>query len=273
MKAASIALCLAAAATVAAGLFLPSIAARAFDPNALWNIVHDRCVPNQLQRSDPKPCVEVDLKNGVERGYAVLKDIRGTTQHLLIPTQRIAGIESAALLAPDAENYFADAWNARGFVEKAAGQALPIDTLGLAVNSVRARTQNQLHIHIDCIRPDVRATLIKLRAGIGASWAPLAEPVGGYGYWAMRVMGPALAGANPFKLLAERVPGARADMKLRTLVVAGMRFEGGAPGFVILEDRADLLHFDFAAGARLQDHDCALARGLRAKPADAAGAR
>jgi CDP-diacylglycerol pyrophosphatase len=245
---------------VAGGVLLLSVAARAFDPNALWNIVHGECVPNQLARADPKPCVEVDLKNGVERGYAVIKDIRGTTQYLLMPTQRIVGIESPALLAPDAENYFADAWNARGFVEKAVGRALPIDTLSLAVNSVLARTQNQLHIHIDCLLPDVRATLIRQRASIGASWAPLAEPVGGFGYWAMRVMGPVL-GDNPFKLLAQGVPGARADMKLRTLVVAGMRFEGDAPGFVILQDRADLLHFNFAAGARLQDHDCALAQG------------
>jgi CDP-diacylglycerol pyrophosphatase len=257
---------------MAIGLSLPSITARAFDPNALWNIVNGECVPNQLAHGDPKPCVEVDLKSGVERGHAVLKDIRGATQFLLIPTQRIVGIESPALLAPDAENYFADAWNARGFVEKAAGHALPIDTLSLAVNSVLARTQNQLHIHIDCIRPDVRATLIKLRASIGRSWAPLAEPVGGYGYSAMRVMGPALDEANPFKLLADGVPGARADMKLRTLVVVGMRFEADAAGFVILQDRADLAHLDFAAGARLQDHDCALV-GDKAKPADAAGAR
>jgi CDP-diacylglycerol pyrophosphatase len=245
---------------MAIGLLLPGIAARAFDPNALWNIVHGECVPNQLAHGDPKPCVDVNLRNGVERGYVVLKDIRGATQYLLIPTQRIVGIESPALLAPDAENYFADAWNARGFVEKAAGHALPIDALSLAVNSVLARTQNQLHIHIDCIRPDVRATLIKLRASIGTSWAPLAEPVGGYGYSAMRVMGPSLDGANPFRLLADGVPGARADMKLRTLVVVGMRFESDAPGFVVLQDRADVLHVDFAAGARLQDRDCALAQ-------------
>jgi CDP-diacylglycerol pyrophosphatase len=260
MRALSIASCLAAAAGVALWVLLPSMTAQAFDPSALWNIVNGECVPNQLAHGDPKPCVEVDLKNGVEHGYAVLKDIRGATQYLLLPTRRIGGIESLLLLAPDAENYFADAWDTRGFVERAAGHALPIDTLSLAVNSVRARTQNQLHIHIDCIRPDVRATLIKLRASIGTTWAPLAEPVGGYSYSAMRVMGPALAGANPFKLLADGVPGARADMKLRTLVVAGMRFEDDAPGFVILEDRADLARFDFGAGARLQDHDCALAK-------------
>jgi CDP-diacylglycerol pyrophosphatase len=272
MRAASIARTIAGVAAVALGLFLPSLAAQAYDPNAIWTIVHDKCVPNQLAHGDPKPCAEVDLQNGVEHGYAVLKDLHGPTQYLLIPTQRIVGIESPELLAPDAANYFADAWNARGFVEKALGRALPIDALSLAVNSKLARTQNQLHIHIDCIRPDVRATLIKLRPSIGYAWAPLAEPVGGYGYWAMRAAGASLAGHDPFKLLAEGVAGARDDMQLRTLVVVGMHFENDAPGFVILQDRADLLHLNFGAGARLQDHDCALARDA-ARPADAAGVR
>ena len=259
MRAGSIAPYVAAAAAVA-GFLLPSLAAHAYDPNAIWKIVHDRCVPNQLERSNPKPCAEVNVQNGVEHGYAVLKDLHGATQYLLIPTQRIVGIESPELLAPDAANYFADAWNARSFVEKALGHALPIDVLSLAVNSKLARTQNQLHIHIDCIRPDVHATLNKLRAGISYAWTPLAEPVGGSHYWAMRVMGPSLAGHDPFKLLAGGVAGARDDMQLRTLVVVGMRFENDAPGFVILQDRADLLHLNFAAGARLQDHDCALGR-------------
>jgi CDP-diacylglycerol pyrophosphatase len=258
MRTLSIASCVAAAAAI--GLLLPSLAARAYDPNALWTIVHDKCVPNQLAHGDPKPCAEVNLQNGAEHGYAVLKDLHGATQYLLIPTQRIVGIESPALLAPDAANYFADAWNARSFVEKALGRALPIDALSLAVNSKLARTQNQLHIHIDCIRRDVRATLNKLRTSIGRAWAPLAEPVGGYGYWAMRVMGASLAGHDPFKLLAMGVAGASEDMQLRTLVVVGMRFEDDAPGFVILQDRADVLHFNFGAGARLQDHDCALAQ-------------
>jgi len=45
-------------------------------------------------------------------------------------------------------------------------------------------------------------------------------------------------------------------MKTRTLVVIGMLFDGAMPGFVILTDRIDPLHLDFAAGARLEDHTC-----------------
>jgi CDP-diacylglycerol pyrophosphatase len=248
----------AAVAAVAAVLLLwPTAATRAFDPSALWNIVHEKCVPNQQEHSDPKPCVAVDLTSGVEHGYAVLKDANGPTQYLLLPTARIVGIEGPALRAPDATNYFAAAWDARRFVEKSLGHDLPVDRVGLAVNSVLARTQNQLHIHIDCIRADVRTTLARLRSSIGASWAPLGEPLNGHPYQAIRVMGPALDGHNPFKLLADGLPGARDSMKTRTLVVVGMLFDGAAPGFVILTDRIDPLHLDFAAGARLEDHACA----------------
>lgn len=248
------------AAALAAALALPS-AALAFNPNALWNIVHEECVPNQLAHGDPKPCVQVDLKGGADQGYAVLKDRIGSSQFLLIPTKRIVGIEDPALLLPDAVNYFADAWQARSFVEKALGRAMPIDALSLAVNSILARTQNQLHIHIDCIRPDVRATLAAAGATIGEHWTPLAGGIDGHPYLAMRVLGANLDGHNPFKLLADGVPGAAADMRQRTLAVVGTQFEGRGPGFVILEDRTDLLHADFAAGARLQDRACALAHG------------
>jgi len=252
--------CVAVVAVAAAALVLPAATARVFDPSALWNIVHGQCVPNQKEHGDPKPCVEVDLKDGVDQGFAVLKDINGKTQFLLIPTARIVGIESPELQEPGATNYFAAAWQARSFVEKALGHDLPRDNVGLAVNSVLARSQNQLHIHVDCVRADVRATLARLRSSIGDKWAPLSEPVGGHPYWAMRVMGTTLDGHNPFKLLADGLPGARANLKMRTLVVVGMQFEGDAPGFVLLADRVNPLLFDFGAGARLEDHACALAR-------------
>jgi CDP-diacylglycerol pyrophosphatase len=247
------------ATTVLATLLLlwPTATTHAFDPSALWNIVNDKCVPNQQQHGDPAPCAAVDLKGGVEHGYVVLKDNNGPTQYLMLPTARIVGIEGPALQAPGATNYFAAAWDARRFVEKSLGHDLPVDRVGLAVNSILARTQNQLHIHIDCIRPDVRATLARLQSSIGTNWGALAEPLNGHSYQVMRVMGPTLDGHDPFKLLADGVPGARDSMRTRTLVVVGMLFDGDKPGFVILTGHIDPLHLDFAAGARLEDHTCA----------------
>src|SRR4051794_10314769 len=70
----------------------------AADPSALWNIDNGQCVPHMRQSNDPAPCSIVDLA----AGYVVLKDIVGATQFLLMPTARISGIESPAVLAPDA---------------------------------------------------------------------------------------------------------------------------------------------------------------------------
>ncbi len=242
------------------GLLALSSGARSADPNALWNIVHGRCLPDMRQHGDPRPCVEVNLERGVAAGYAVLKDIRGATQFLLIPTPRVSGIECPSLRTPRASNYFADAWQARTFVEKALARKMPRDTLSLAVNSQLARSQNQLHIHIDCIRADVRDALQRERFAIGRRWTPLPILLAGHRYRAIRVAGSSLGGQNPFKLLAWGVPGARADMGYHTLVVVGMWFAPYVPGFVVLDDRADPANGDNAGGEELQDHACALGR-------------
>lgn len=247
---------IAAASAVLVGLLLTVLAARSADPNALWNIVHGQCVPDMEQHGNPKPCAEVDLTNG----FAILKDIRGASQFLLIATARVSGIESPALLAPDAANYFDEAWKARSFAEQALGRAMPRDALSLAINSQYGRTQQQLHIHIDCIRADVRDALRGERDHIGDQWTLLAEPLAGHRYSALRVTGDTLAGHNPFELLARGIPGAGADMALYTLVVAGMQFDADRPGFVILAHRADLANGDRGSGEELQDHACALAR-------------
>ena len=85
----------------------------AADPDALWYIISEQCVPDQQQAHSPKPCALVDLA----AGYVVLKDRDGNTQFLVMPTARITGIESPAILAPDAPNYWQDAWDARRFVD------------------------------------------------------------------------------------------------------------------------------------------------------------
>lgn len=235
------------------------LTAHSANPNALWEIVYGECVPDQLDHRNPKPCAEVDLTHGIADGFAVLKDIRGASQFLLIPTQRIGGIESRSLLKPGAVNYFDAAWTARSFAEKALGRAMPRDTLSLVINSQFGRTQNELHIHIDCIAADVRDVLRRQRDRIGDQWKELDEPLNGHRYYAMRVMGETLAGHDPFTLLAQGIPDAKADMAPYTLVVAGMEFDGDKPGFVILAHRADLARGDHGSGEELQDHACALA--------------
>ena len=236
------------------------------DPNALWTIVHDQCVPDQEASSDPAPCSLVDLDAGERHGYTVLKDLVGATQFLVIPTDRISGIESPAVLEPDATDYFAAAWRASSFVDARAGVDIPRDWMSLAVNSAVARTQNQLHIHVDCVRADVRETLSQHVADVGSDWAPFPEPLRGHPYLAMAVEGENLDAANTVQLLAERVRGARDDMGLETLVVVGTYLGNGQPGFILLAGRADPATGNLGAGEELQDHTtCPPPRGQWAK--------
>jgi CDP-diacylglycerol pyrophosphatase len=244
------------AAALAATIAASALPACAAEPDALWNIVSGQCVPNQQARHDPGPCLSVDLA----AGYAVLKDQSGATQVLVIPTTRISGIESPLLLGDATPNFFADAWKARHEVEQLAHREIPREDIALAVNSVYARTQDQLHIHVDCLRPDVRDALNTVADRIGPKWAPLDVTLAGHRYRALRVDGEDLDGHDPFKLLADGDPKARAEMALETLVVAGAVFADGSPGFILLGDRADLAARDPAAGESLMDHGCRVLR-------------
>lgn len=229
------------------GAFLPVLAG---DPNALWRIVHGRCVPHWRQAGDPAPCLAVG------RGYAVLKDREGVAQLLLIPTSRVAGMESPALLDPSAPNYWAPAWAARARLADRLPRPPARDEVGLAINSAVGRSQNQLHIHVDCLRPDIRAALQDDLAAIGPRWTKLAAPLAGHAYWGMRLAGAEVGRRDPFHLLAEGMPGARRDMAHWTLVLVGTTLPDGRPGFLLLADHARLAAGDRASGEELLDHTC-----------------
>jgi CDP-diacylglycerol pyrophosphatase len=197
----------------------------------------------------------VDLDGGVDHGFVLLKDRDGATQILLMPTAKITGIESRVILLPDATNYFADAWLAVPRLNPLVHRDLPRDDVSLAINSISGRSQNQLHIHIDCIDATVRDTLHQLASEIGDQWAPLSEKLAGHQYLAMRAFGEQID-KNPFRLLADGVPGAAADMAHQTLVVTGMVMPDGSPGFILLTDHADPTTGDRGSGEELQDHAC-----------------
>jgi len=250
----------AAICACAAFLVLPADGAQRDLPrNTLWEVVHNLCVPGQSEHHNPKPCLQVNLDGGIESGFAVLPDPRGGAQFLLIPTTRISGIESPIVRGPHATNYFADAWEVRTYLNKALHQTLPRDGIGLAINSAVSRSQDQLHIHLSCIRADILETLHKNEGKIGEQWALLNVALFGHYYIAMWVTGDQLRPYNPFRLLAERLPDAARDMGNRTLVVVGLTRSDGTKGFVILADRVNKERGDLAFGEGLLDHACRIA--------------
>jgi len=231
-------------------IFLGSTGPSSADPDALWRIVSSQCVLNTA------PCAKVDSPGH----YAILKDQRGIAQHLLIPTDKVTGIESSALLDPATPNFFAAAWAEKGATDARLPHPLPRDSVSLAVNAQNARSQNQLHIHIDCLSVEARDALKAVAAKVGRQWAPLADPVAGHHFMAIRVDGEGLGSFNPFIALAKTLTNPAVEMASRNLVVVGADFVEG-PGFLVLSDVAQAKIFGilgYAGGEDVQDHTCAI---------------
>jgi len=189
--------------------------------NALWQVVNAGC--NQGLPLAPS------LQCYPARGDAVLKDICGATHYLLIPTARRVGIESPQLLLDDEPDYFGDAWAARDRVIAASGRTqVGSDELGLAVNSRWGRSQDQLHIHIDFVRPEVRDAIRQwLRQGASSPRIELF----GHAYHIVHVE--SLQRPSPFQTAAAGATTQQREMN--TIAVVG----DGASGFYVLGGHVD----------------------------------
>jgi CDP-diacylglycerol pyrophosphatase len=227
------------------------------DSMALWRIVHDACVPHIEAGDGPKPCETVDLNDGVGEGVAILKDLVGVAQMLAIPTRRITGIEDPQMLAPDAPPVFAGGWKAKALVEARLGRTLPRGAIALAINSKWARSQEQLHVHVDCVSKPVATALADYRPAFDDHWRAMTVPLAGRIYFARRLDSADLRDAAPLRLLADGVEGAKANMGAYSLAAVGATFDG-KPGFILLADSFSLEGGGHAED--VQDHDCEIAR-------------
>lgn len=245
------------AATLAVALALAAIAAQPAraDRLALWNIVHGQCAAHAEAGQGPAPCERIDLAHGDDQGVALLKDLVGVAQFLAIPTRRVTGVEDPFVLDPAAPDYFAFAWSARDALAARLGSTLPREDVSIAINSAFARSQDQLHLHLDCLDKDVAAILQRDLGSFDETWRPMAEPLKGRVYWARRVVSDDLSGVRPLALLADGVPDAKTHMADESLIAIGARF-AGKPGFALLADRAELTQGGHAED--LQDHNCAV---------------
>jgi CDP-diacylglycerol pyrophosphatase len=236
--------------------------------NELWKIVHESCTVNMQLSHNPAPCVSIDLTGGEAKGFAILKDKVGNTQYLVIPTEKITGIESPAVWANGATNYFATAWMTIDLVDQREHRTLLRTDFALAINSISGRTQDQLHIHVDCIQPNVRSALEQVGPEIGTSWHTLPVKLLGHQYDAMWLPGPTLGQRNPFQLLADSLPNPAQQMGGHTLVLVGAE-RNGQEGFILLDGKAPALaiaisswvKLGFGSGEELEDHSCHIADG------------
>ncbi len=171
----------------------------AYQRGALRRIVQEQCVPEFRNHGNPGPCIRVVMTYafGEDTGYAISHDRKGGAHFLLIPTRTLSGIESVELLDLAAPDYIAAAWSNRDVLDHWLGRALPRDSVGLAINPRTARSQDQLHIHIECIGTSLQQALQRHADEIRYTWTPFT--VAAHRLQARRIMGDDFKLANPVR--------------------------------------------------------------------------
>jgi CDP-diacylglycerol pyrophosphatase len=241
---------LGAALLLVASLATFSAAAAVRNREALWRVVQ-MCRINYQITGAAFPCLEANVTDGVQRGYVILRPPVGDPDIILSPTRKISGIEELGLAADGAPNYFDMAWSARSVLAREGRAPIAREDVALAVNSALARTQDQLHIHIGCLAKDVKQTMAAVALELSPNrWRRLDRPIKGMQFWARTIGQDSLEGVNPFRLVADGLPDAKAGAA--TIIVVGARSASGEDDFVLLVAIGDRSH----AGSDLLRRSC-----------------
>ncbi|RZT36646.1 CDP-diacylglycerol diphosphatase [Cupriavidus agavae] len=230
----------------------------AFSRDSLWKHVQERClVPAAPTHSD---CVIVDRP----RGFVLYKDAIGASHYLVIPDLPVGGVEDPRVWQDGTQggrhSAWVFGWQAREIVGKAVGRPLPDTLLGLAINARASRSQDQLHIHLDCISERARDFLAA--SDIGPQWRDLrfnGKPVRAMLVPAVQ---PALT-VDPFELVRQAAGGS--PVADRGVFVGYVAPPGGVAGFVVVDEPVDKADGANGHASDFLDRGCKLGRAL---PAD-----
>ncbi|WP_246154644.1 CDP-diacylglycerol diphosphatase [Methylobacterium oryzihabitans] len=238
---------------------LPARAAPDLSRDVLW-VALQGCLLNKRTTGRAFPCLSVDPGDRDRPGTAVLRAPGEPTHLVVMPTADVVGVEAPDLQTPKGAVYWRAALAARREVSAAIRGGRPLDEIGLAVNSSGGRSQDQLHIHVDCVRASVLAEL-RQRAGIvlPGTWTGIPLPVGERRWRRFLAMRISLAQAeafNPFEA-ATRLPGAGRkpagpDLTQVSLAMVSTPPGDPHPGYIVLAHRSPTSHAE-----TLLDHRCA----------------
>lgn len=126
----------------------------------------------------------------------------------------------------------------------------------MALNSTLSRSQNQLHIHISCLRPDVKATLEKNQKSFLTTWSQIPGGILGHDYYSRRITAQQLKEQNALVLLANDFPNAKDNMNEFGLAMVAMKNSTGGVDYVLLTNRFRKAIVDKGHVEDIQDHAC-----------------
>lgn len=154
--------------------------------------------------------------------YVIVRDCspKKPEVYLIIPVKHITGMDDSQVFSPAVAGLWEDAWL---WSRKYPGE--PPARTALAINSKSGRSQNQLHIHISCVLPEVSKTLESADIPFYPARAVSLELGPGKNtYMAVKITN--LESENsPFKII-QAMPGISNDMKDQSIAVVGSKKAG-----------------------------------------------
>lgn len=247
---------------IALGLALAAlvVVGPALKRRALWAVINACELANHVT-GHAWPCLFV-ATTPEGRGIGVLQAPLEPGHILVVPTQRIYGLESPEIDGPVGGDYLEGAWGQRDVAARQVGAMGRWADFGMAINGPWHRTQKQLHVHVECLTPRAAASLAGKRAIPVDSWVPLE----GFrrGTHVRRWPHPDLRSLDFRRVFFDDLPLSPDDEESHINVgAAGIVGPGGEREFL-------LLHSTRMSLERLLDADCEiLRRAASGRPAEA----
>ncbi|ACA17746.1 CDP-diacylglycerol diphosphatase [Methylobacterium sp. 4-46] len=241
------------AALLAVALITAGVGAAAGAPRDVLWVALQGCILAKKTTGGAFPCLSVDLGDGARPGTAVLRAPGQRTHLVVMPTASVVGLEAPELQTSTGNAYWRAALTARSTVTEVLKGELPIDDVGLAVNSTSGRSQDQLHIHVDCLKPSIQVALQRYAQGIRRAWTRLPMIVQGSPLYAMRVEAPDVQIFNPFAELT-KLPGSSGS--LSDVTFAAVSATNGVRGDLYLLAYRQ----KYSAAEKVLDHSCSLTK-------------
>ncbi|MGP1958190.1 MAG: CDP-diacylglycerol diphosphatase [Arsenophonus sp.] len=217
----------------------------------LWKNINQKCISKFINSKLELPCIKINK----QYRYVIYKDIKGILHHLFIPLDKISGIESPFLQRKNTENYFILAWKNRELFIKLLNKPFNEKFLSLAINSKYGRTQEQLHIHLACLKHQVFLKIKKNEDIITNNWKPLNEKINNHQYLAIKVSWLDINKTSPFIYLKKYVKKHNDDIAYYGLAMIPSNQKNE---FILLAIRSKFLHFNFGSAGEIQDYQCKL---------------
>lgn len=130
----------------------------------LWESVNKECLNKKSLVQDGKCLVK-------DQSFAIIRTPKEQYHYLFVPAIDISGIESPELWISGYPSWFQNAWRNRYIAAPWLGENKNQHDIGIAINSRARRTQQQLHVHLNCIREDITRELNS--KVISSQWQPI----------------------------------------------------------------------------------------------------